>query len=134
MTASRERMLRYGAWLIHLYTASGAITALLALQFTLRGDFRGAFIALGIALLVDSTDGPLARAMQVRARIPLFDGATLDNIVDYLNYVAAPVFLMWRAGLLPPGKPGFAIASFVMLASCYGFCRVDAKTADLYFR
>jgi phosphatidylcholine synthase len=134
MTATREALLRGCSWLIHLYTASGAVTALIALQFTMRGEFRGAFIVLAIALFVDSTDGPLARAIQIRRRIPVFDGATLDNIVDYLNYVAVPVFLMLRARLLPMGAPGLGVASFAMIASCYGFSRVDAKTTDLYFR
>jgi phosphatidylcholine synthase len=134
MFAAREALLRSCGWLIHLYTASGAVTALIALQFTMRGDFRGAFIVLAIALFVDSTDGPLARAIQIRRRIPVFDGATLDNIVDYLNYVAVPAFLMLRAGLLPVGASGLGIASFAMVASCYGFSRIDAKTADMYFR
>src|SRR6266851_1323571 len=134
MIAARETLLRGCGWLIHLYTASGAVTALIALQFTMRGEFRGAFSVLAIALFVDSTDGPLARAIQIRRRIPVFDGATLDNIVDYLNYVAVPVFLMLRARLLPMGAPGLGVASFAMIASCYGFSRVDAKTTDLYFR
>jgi len=134
MTVAREALLRSCGWLIHLYTAAGAVTALIALQFTVRGDFRAAFIVLAIALFVDSTDGPLARAIQIRRRIPRFDGATLDNIVDYLNYVAVPIFLMLRAELLPGGVAGLGVASFAMIASCYGFSRVDAKTADLYFR
>lgn len=134
MIASREALLRYCGWLIHLYTAAGAITAILALQFIASGAFRTAFIVLGIALFVDATDGSLARAVQIRARIPIFDGATLDNIVDYLNYVAVPACLMLRAELLPAGKLGFGLVSLLMLASCYGFCRIDAKTDDHYFR
>jgi phosphatidylcholine synthase len=134
MFAAREVLLRSCGWLIHLYTASGAVTALIALQFTIRGYFRGAFIVLAIALFVDSTDGPLARAIQIRTRIPVFDGTTLDNVVDYLNYVAVPACLMLQAGLLPSGSLGLGVASFAMIASCYGFCRIDAKTADMYFR
>jgi phosphatidylcholine synthase len=130
----RENLLRFCAWLIHLYTASGAIVGLLALHFTTHDNFRTAFILMAVALFIDATDGPLARAIAIRKRVPEFDGSTLDNIVDYLNYVAVPAFLMVRAGLLVMGSVGLASAGFVMLASAYGFCRVDAKTADLYFR
>jgi phosphatidylcholine synthase len=70
----------------------------------------------------------------VHDRIPIFDGALLDNIVDYLNYVAVPLFLMLRAGLLPRTTVGFFAASLAMLASAYGFSRIDAKTDDHYFR
>ncbi|MGH7879619.1 MAG: CDP-alcohol phosphatidyltransferase family protein, partial [Candidatus Binataceae bacterium] len=125
---------RLAAWLIHLYTASGAVAALFAFDYTATGEFRAAFIAMAFAIVIDSTDGPLARAVEIRAQLPFFDGALLDNIVDYLNYVAAPVFLLLRAELLTPGAAGLGVASFVMLASAYGFCRVDAKTADHYFR
>jgi phosphatidylcholine synthase len=72
--------------------------------------------------------------LRVRERIPFFDGALLDNIVDYLNYVAVPVFLMMRARILPATTAGEAIAGFAMVASAYGFSRVDAKTEDNYFR
>jgi phosphatidylcholine synthase len=129
-----ERVLRCCAWLVHLYTACGAVIALLTLNFVEHDNFRAAFILMAVALFIDSTDGTLARAIQIRRRVPALDGATLDNIVDYLNYVVVPVRLMLRAGLLISGAAGLATAAFTILASAYGFCRVDAKTADLYFR
>ncbi|MGH8013750.1 MAG: CDP-alcohol phosphatidyltransferase family protein [Candidatus Binataceae bacterium] len=129
----RERLLLVCAWAVHLYTALGAIAGLLTVYFTAQDDFRAAFLVMAAAVFIDSSDGPMARAVRIRQRIPVIDGALLDNIVDYVNYVLAPAFLMLRARLLPPGVGGLALASFVMLASAYGFCRVDAKTDDHYF-
>lgn len=129
-----QRILRGCAWGVHLLTASGAAAGLIAIDRTTRADWRGAFIAMAVAVAIDSFDGPLARAFRVRERIPVFDGATLDNIVDYLNYVAVPAFLMLRANLLPAGNAGTMLAAFVMIASAYGFSRTDAKTEDNYFR
>jgi phosphatidylcholine synthase len=131
---SRESWLTCAAWLVHFYTASGAIAGLIALDLITRGEYREAFIAMAVAIAIDSSDGPMARALEVRRRIPVFDGALLDNVVDYLNYVAVPAFLMIDAGLLPVGFPGVAVGACVMIASAYGFCRIDAKTADHYFR
>jgi phosphatidylcholine synthase len=129
-----ESFLKYCAWAVHLYTAAGAITAIIALDRIARGDFHGALIVMAIALFVDSTDGPLARSLKVGARLPFFDGSLLDNIVDYLSYVAVPVFFMLRAGILSDGIAGLTVAAFIMVASAYAFCRTDAKTVDHYFR
>ena len=129
-----EKFLKGCAWAVHLYTAFGAVAGLLALNYIAHDDFRGAFIVMGVAVAIDSSDGPLARKLRIRERIPMLDGALLDNVVDYLTYVAAPVFLILRAGIVPRGAGGLALAAFLMVASAYGFCRTDAKTEDNYFR
>lgn len=126
-------MLNACAWAVHAYTALGAVAGLFAIHYAAQGDFRASFIAMGAAMVIDCSDGPLARVFEVRQRVPIFDGALLDNLVDYLNYVVAPIFLMLRAGLLATGAAGLTVASLAMLASAYGFCRTDAKTADHYF-
>ena len=59
---------------------------------------------LGLAaLFIDGTDGMLARRFRVKETIPWFDGALLDNIVDYLTYVFAPIVLLWTTDHLPDG-------------------------------
>lgn len=122
------------AWLAHVYTALGAPLALLATLMVLGGDYRNAFIVLAAATVIDTTDGWLARWLRVKEVLPGFDGARLDDIVDYLTYVFVPVLLMLRAGLLPPGW-GALVGAVVLLASAYGFAQADAKvsTTDYYF-
>jgi len=127
------RFLTGCAWAVHFYTALGAVAGLLALNYIAHDDWRDAFSMMAIAVAIDASDGPMARALRVRERIPYFDGAMLDNIVDYFTYVAVPVFLMLRAQLLPDNATGEVIAGFVMVASGYGFSRTDAKTEDHYF-
>jgi phosphatidylcholine synthase len=129
-----ERFLRFCAWTVHCYTAAGAAAGIIALDLIARSDFRGALTVMAVALLIDSTDGPLARGLNVRARLPFFDGSLLDNVVDYLTYVAVPVFFMLRSGILGEDVTGLTMASFIMVASAYGFSRIDAKTTDHYFR
>lgn len=129
----RQKFLTACAWGVHLFTALGAAIGLLAIYFAAQGNFRASFIAMGAATIIDSTDGPLARWLMVKARVPAFDGALLDNIVDYLTYTVAPVFLMLEAGIVPGSRWGLGLACFVMLASVYGFCRTQAKTEDNYF-
>ena len=120
------------AWLAHLYTASSAVIALLATIAIFEYRFRDAFLWLAAALIVDSSDGVLARAVRVSQRLPWFNGAKLDDIVDYLTYVFVPALFVWRS-LLVPAPWAIPVASAMLLASAYGFNREDAKTSDHFF-
>ena len=118
---------------VHLYTASGSVLGLLIVLAAFEGDVEAA-LWLGLAtLFIDGTDGMLARRLRVKEAIPWFDGARLDDIVDYLTYVFAPIVLLWSIGALPPGPLGWLLAALPLMASCYQFCRVDAKTDDNTF-
>jgi phosphatidylcholine synthase len=125
--------LRLAGALVHLYTATGSVLALLVVIAAVEGEAVTA-LWLGLAtLFIDGTDGMLARRLRVKETIPWFDGARLDDIVDYLTYVFAPIVLLWTTGHLPAGAPGWALAALPLLASSYQFCRVDAKTSDHFF-
>lgn len=121
-------------WIAHVYTALGAIAALIATLDVFAGAFRAAFLWLSLATIIDTTDGWLARTLRVKERLPGFDGAKLDDIVDYLTYVFVPVLLLLQAGLLPAGW-GTGVAAAVLLASAYGFSQSEAKveTGDYFF-
>jgi phosphatidylcholine synthase len=121
------------AWAVHVYTASGAVLGLLALEAISRSAYGAAFAWMALATWIDSTDGALARRFRVKEVLPSFDGARLDDIVDYLNYVVVPLVLAIAAGLLPSGNVGLVIAAVPLLASAYGFCQLEAKTADHFF-
>lgn len=120
------------AWLVHAYTASGALLAFLATQAATVRDFRTAFLWLFAAVLVDSTDGMLARAARVGERLPRIPGHKLDDIVDYLTFVFVPVVIVWQAGLVPPMLT-IPVVAAMLLSSLFGFVSEDAKTDDHFF-
>jgi phosphatidylcholine synthase len=120
------------AWLAHLYTASGALLAFLAASDIFEHDYRTAFLWLYLQVVVDATDGALARRLRVKDRLPWFSGAKLDDIVDYLCYVFVPALFVWRA-LLVPDWWSMPVVAAMLLSSAYGFNREDAKTSDNYF-
>lgn len=132
-TARHGGHARLKAWAVHLYTASGAVLALLALDALGRDAYAAAFAWMAVAMFVDCTDGALARRARVKEVLPQFDGSKLDDIVDYLNYVLVPIVLVHRAGLLPRGLLGLGVAALPLLASAYGFCESEAKTPDHFF-
>lgn len=130
-SAGRARTLAAGA--VHVYTATGAALAMWTVIAAIEGDVvRALWLGL-VAMVVDGTDGMLARRLDVKRRVPWFDGALLDNIVDYLNYAFAPMVLLWSAGYLGEGTSASALAVVPLLASAYQFSRVDAKTEDNLF-
>ena len=123
----------FAAWMVHLYTATGVAVAFLTVVAVIEGDTVEALWLGLVAMVVDGTDGMLARHLQVKKRVPWFDGALLDNIVDYLTYAFTPMVLLWSAGYLGEGTSATVLAVIPLLASAYQFCRVDAKTDDHLF-
>ena len=122
------------AWLAHLYTALGLVLAAAMAVCIYRGGaeaFRWAFFCMLAACLVDATDGSLARRLKVKEVLPNFDGAKLDDLIDFLTFTSLPLALIWRAGLMLPGTEWLLVVA--LLSSAYGFCQIPAKTSDGYF-
>jgi phosphatidylcholine synthase len=120
------------AWLVHFYTALGAVVAFISVLLIEQLKFREAFFMMTLAVVIDASDGTLARAARVKELIPSIDGDRLEDIIDYFNYVIVPCLLLLRANLLPP-QDAWWLAALPLLASAYGFCQREAKTADNFF-
>ena len=127
---SRSR--RLFAWTVHGYTALGAVAAFAMTIAVFHGRYRLAFILMVVATAIDATDGALARLARVKEATPSFDGARLDDIVDYLTFVFVPALLLFHADALPSGW-GAGVAAAMLLSSAYGFSATDAKTEDYFF-
>ncbi|MCL4217383.1 MAG: CDP-diacylglycerol O-phosphatidyltransferase [Candidatus Hydrogenedentes bacterium] len=121
------------AWLVHIFTASGGIAGLLAIDAIFNARWFECFLYLTIATFIDAVDGTLARWFRVKTVLPRFDGALLDNITDYFTYVLIPALIVAEAALVPRGT-ALPAAAVIVLASAYQFCQSDAKTDDHYFR
>jgi len=122
------------AWCVHAYTALGLVAAggMAVMIFERTPDsFRWAFVLMLIAIVVDATDGTLARAVDVKEVTPHFDGRRLDDLIDFQTYTSIPLLLIWRADLLQGESPAWLLAP--LIASAYGFCQTTAKTDDGYF-
>lgn len=126
-----QRMI--AAWTVHLFTASGAVLALLALLAIQDHRWTAAMMWLFAALVVDGIDGTLARAARTKEFAARVDGDVLDLVIDYLNYVFVPAVFMLEAGMLPDVL-ALPLAALIQLSSLYVFARKDMKTADGYFR
>ncbi len=130
---SPSRIRKAAAWATHLFTASGAIWGFLAILAINNEQWVLAFAWMGVSVFVDSFDGLLARRTRVKDVLPNFDGALLDNLIDFLNYVFVPAYFLYQAQILPPGYNLLA-PILILLVSAYQFCQDDAKTEDHYFK
>jgi phosphatidylcholine synthase len=122
----------WAAWAVHLLTASGALLGFLTITATASGQYRDAFLWMAVATAIDSADGVLARAARVKDQLPTFNGARLDDIVDYLTFVFAPAYLVYHARLAPESV-ALVVVTAMLLSSAYGFSQEAAKTSDYYF-
>jgi len=131
MDRSGAKRDRIAAWLVHMYTASGSVLAFAGAWGVVHGDDRVALGSMFVATIVDSTDGALARRVDVKRVLPAIDGARIDDIVDYITFVFLPMLLLEASGGLY--WSGLPVVGVVLLSSLYGFVAPDSKTSDGFF-
>jgi len=123
---------KIAAWAVHGFTASGAVLGFLAIISIFNNDLVGAFLWLGLALLIDGIDGSLARKIGVLDKTPNIDGSTLDNVIDYLNYVIIPALMIYWFQMVPNGWE-IILPAGMFVVSLYTFANMNMKTNDYYF-
>jgi phosphatidylcholine synthase len=124
--------MRAFAFLVHVFTACGAVLALLALVAAVRGEWALMFLWLGGALFVDGVDGMLARALSVKERLPRWAGDVLDLVVDFVTYVFVPAYAVAASGLLP-GPWALAAAAAIVITGALYFADTRMKTEENHF-
>src|SRR5262249_12381739 len=124
------------AWpaaLVHVFTALGAVCALLAARAVLTGAWEQVFGWLGVALVIDGIDGTFARLADVQGKLPRFSGDRLDLVIDYVTYVFVPALDLLEAGFLGSGGWGVVLASLILVSSLFHFSDTENKTKDHCF-
>jgi len=116
---------RVGAYLVHIYTASTMALLALSAHLLFLGRYDAALAAMLLAIVIDSTDGFLARRVDIKIALPEFDGRRMDDVIDYVSYVFMPVLFLLQTNMLL--GPELLWATVPLMASVFGFGRVDAK-------
>jgi phosphatidylcholine synthase len=105
----------------------------MALLLAAERRFTAMFLVLGIALIVDGLDGPLARRWKTAETLPRWSGDTLDFVVDYTTYVFVPAFAIVTSGLMP-GWLGIACGLAITVSGALYFADREMKAADNRFK
>ena len=118
---------------IHVLTASGAFFAFLALVAAAEMNFTLMFLWLGVALLIDGIDGPMARAINIKAVLPNWSGDMIDAIVDYATFCLIPAFALYQSGFLQE-ITSFLAAALIVVTSAIYYADTRMKTQDNAFK
>jgi phosphatidylcholine synthase len=125
--------IRAAAFSVHVFTALGAGVALIAMLEAVREHWAAMFAWLGVALIIDAIDGPIARRLDVLHIQPNWSGEVLDLVVDFVTYVFVPAYAITASGLLLPlAAPLLGIG--IAVSGALYFADRRMKTADNHFR
>jgi phosphatidylcholine synthase len=124
---------RAAALSVHVFTALGAGIALIALLEAVREHWGAMFAWLGLALVIDGIDGPIARKLDVGRLQPNWSGDVLDLVVDFVTYVFVPAYAITAGGLLLPLAAPLLGVGIVVSSALY-FADRRMKSADNHFR
>jgi len=120
------------AFSVHIFTASGAFWAFMALVAAASNQFTVMWFWLGVALLVDGVDGPLARYFKVKELLPEWSGELLDCIIDYVTFVLIPAFALYQTGFMEEGW-SFVCAALIVCTSAIYYADTRMKSRDNFF-
>ena len=126
-------MQRAAAFSVHVFTALGAGVALLALMEAVREHWTAMFWWLGVALVIDGVDGPMARRLDVIGLQPNWSGEVLDLVVDFVTYVFVPAYAITASGMLwPLAAPVLGVG--IAVSGALYFADRRMKSDDNHFR
>lgn len=132
MATARKNAQRNAGYALHVFTASGAVFGMLALQAIIDGRVRDSLIWLIVCQILDGIDGPIARKLDVVIHAPWLSGVVLDEIVDYFTYVIIPVMFLLNMNMMPTQFETF-VAGAILLTCAIWWARTDHKTDDSWF-
>ena len=121
------------AFSVHLLTASGSFLAFVSLVAASEERWTAMFWWLGLALLIDGIDGPIARKLEVKEILPTWSGELLDNIIDYVTYVLIPAFALYQRGFMGEGL-SFLSAAIIVVSSAIYYADTGMKTTENFFK
>src|SRR3954447_5996552 len=130
---SISRAMRAAAFSVHVFTATGAAVALIALLEAVREHWAAMFGWLGLALIIDALDGPIARRLDVMRLQPEWSGEALDLVVDFVTYVFVAAYAITASGMLLPLAAPLLGAGIAVTGALY-FADRRMKTSDNHFR
>ena len=126
------RQEKYAGILVHLLTGFGIVAGFFSLIAVMNSNQKEAFLWLGLAFLIDSIDGTLARKFNVKKNLPNIDGKMLDSIIDFFNYVIIPSIMIYWFRYVPD-QFIILIPAILIFISIYSYVNLKILTNDNYY-
>src|SRR3979490_2858450 len=109
---SRRRRLRgfsINRLIPNVLTLAALCSGLTAIRFGLQGQMKLAVIAIIVAAILDTLDGPVARRPPPRRGVTSRFGAELDSLSDFLCFGVSPALVLYLASLKDAGALGWGV-------------------------
>ena len=111
---NRTPRVRRGVYMLpSMFTIANLFCGYACLVFTLRGEYTIAAPYLGVALILDTLDGRIARLTGASTAF----GQEFDSLVDIVSFGLAPALLVCAWGLGPFGRLGWAAGFLYVTAT-----------------
>jgi phosphatidylcholine synthase len=107
------------AWGVHVFTASGLLSAFMAIVSIDQGNWRSCYLWLFLCFVIDSLDGALARKFKVTEILPHMDGKTIDFVIDFATYAIIPAYFFYKADMASSAWMMPLLAIMLMSSALY---------------
>ena len=121
----RPRRFRRGVYLLpSLFTVANLFCGYACVVYATRADFDTAALFIGIAMVLDTLDGLIARLTNSSSAF----GVQLDSLADVVSFGLAPAILAFTWGLWRLGRLGWAAGFIYVTAAAMRLARFNIQT------
>jgi CDP-diacylglycerol--serine O-phosphatidyltransferase len=122
----QPRRFRRGVFLLpSLFTVANLFCGYACIVYATRADFDTAALFIGIAMVLDTLDGLIARLTHSSSAF----GVQLDSLADVVSFGLAPAILAFTWGLWPLKRLGWAAGFIYVTATAMRLARFNIQTA-----
>ena len=93
----------------------------------------GAFLWLGVALIIDAIDGSLARKFEVAKNVKNIDGKMLDSVIDFFNYIIIPSIMIYWFDIVPMYFE-IVIPLIILVISSISYSNNNLMSSDNFYK
>lgn len=124
--AGEQRRFRRGMYLLPtLFTLGNMFCGYASVVQAMSRDFETAAMLIGIAMVLDTLDGFIARLTGSATAF----GLEFDSLADVISFGLAPAVLAFAWGLQPLGRLGWAAGFLYVTAAAMRLARFNIQTA-----
>lgn len=123
---SDRQHFRRGVYLLpSMFTVANLFCGYACIVYATQQDFDTAAILIGIAMVLDTLDGFVARLTNSSTAF----GVELDSLADVVSFGLAPAILAFTWGLWPLNRLGWAAGFIYVTAAAMRLARFNIQTA-----
>jgi len=124
----RPQRFKRGVYLLpSMFTVANLFCGYGCVVYATKQDFDTAAVLIGIAMILDTLDGFVARLTKTSSAF----GVQLDSLADVVSFGLAPAILAFTWGLWPLNRLGWAAGFVYLTATAMRLARFNIQTSTV---